>query len=510
MNNGEACVAQTRILASRARYDEVVDALADAVGGDRRSATRSTRRPRSARCSPSRQRDRVEGYIAKGRDEGARLVTGGGRPAGFDKGWYVEPTIFADVDNTMTIAQEEIFGPVLSVIPYDDVDDAVRIANDSDYGLSGSVWTVRPAGGRRRRASGAHRHLRRQRHGHGLLVAVRWLQGLGPRSRARPRGPRRVPRVEDHRPARRASNLPERTRSLRVDVADVAPAGVQTLAVDIHLPERIGDTTGRVLLRARRRDVTRVLRPAATARRSATSAWCGTWSTAASWWSRSTHPAVGESDVPDDGYTLTPDVVADVNAHAFDQVLRALARRDPHRRRALRRRVADRRAAGTPPHLRRARPLRLRSRWPRAVRAHARRSATRRAAIVELTRAALRRPAARRWVHVDVAVPARRHGRAAGGARRARLGEEPAARRGRAHVDDPGQRRRRDGRGRRAGVPRRSASTTSPAIRTPSRRASRLPRLHAVRAARAPATTTTSRPTARCSGTAWPRGPRQV
>jgi aldehyde dehydrogenase (NAD+) len=146
MNNGEACVAQTRILASRARYGEVVDAIATAADAMKVGDPLD---PETA-VGPmfaSRHRDRVEGYIAKGRDEGARVVTGGGRPAGFDKGWYVEPTIFADVDNTMTIAQEEIFGPVLSVIPYDDVDDAVRIANDSEYGLSGSVWTGDPQAG---------------------------------------------------------------------------------------------------------------------------------------------------------------------------------------------------------------------------------------------------------------------------------------------------------------------------------------------------------------------------
>ncbi len=89
-----------------------------------------------------RQQERVEKYIALGQEEGARVVLGGnGMPDGLDRGWYVRPTVFADVDNRMRIAQEEIFGPVLSVIPYDDVDDAVRIANDSDYGLAGTVWT---------------------------------------------------------------------------------------------------------------------------------------------------------------------------------------------------------------------------------------------------------------------------------------------------------------------------------------------------------------------------------
>jgi aldehyde dehydrogenase (NAD+) len=140
MNNGQACVAQTRILASRDRYAEVRDALAEAVGAYRVGDPLDP----ETQCGPlvaERQRDRVEGYIAKGKSDGATLVVGGGRPSGFDKGWYVEPTLFADVDNSMTIAQEEIFGPVLSLIPYDSEDDAIAIANDSDYGLSGTVWT---------------------------------------------------------------------------------------------------------------------------------------------------------------------------------------------------------------------------------------------------------------------------------------------------------------------------------------------------------------------------------
>ncbi len=82
-----------------------------------------------------------------GRDAGARVVTGGGRPDGQDKGWYVQPTLFADVDNGMRIAREEIFGPVLCVIPYETVDDAVDIANDSPFGLCGAVWTADPQQG---------------------------------------------------------------------------------------------------------------------------------------------------------------------------------------------------------------------------------------------------------------------------------------------------------------------------------------------------------------------------
>ncbi len=140
MNSGQACVAQTRILASRRRYDEVVEALVAAVEevkvGDPMD-------PQTF-CGPlvaARQRDRVEGYIRAGKQEGARVATGGGRPAGLPHGWYVQPTVFTGVDNTMRIAREEIFGPVIAVIPYDTPEDALRIANDSDYGLSGSVWT---------------------------------------------------------------------------------------------------------------------------------------------------------------------------------------------------------------------------------------------------------------------------------------------------------------------------------------------------------------------------------
>ncbi|WP_086561141.1 aldehyde dehydrogenase [Streptomyces africanus] len=141
MNNGQACVAQTRILLPRSRYDEFADALAAAAGaltvGDPLDPATQVG-PLVAR----RQQRRNLDYIRIGQEEGAKILTGGGRPAGLDRGWYVEPTLFGDVDNSMRIAREEIFGPVICLLPYDDESDAVKIANDSDYGLSGSVWTA--------------------------------------------------------------------------------------------------------------------------------------------------------------------------------------------------------------------------------------------------------------------------------------------------------------------------------------------------------------------------------
>lgn len=139
MNNGQACAAQTRILAPRSRYDEVADALAAMVSG----LTVGDPADYGTEIGPMaarRQQERVENYIRIGQDEGAKLLTGGlTRP--HDQGWYVAPTVFADVSNSMRIAREEIFGPVLVLIPYNDEDDAITIANDSDYGLGGSVWT---------------------------------------------------------------------------------------------------------------------------------------------------------------------------------------------------------------------------------------------------------------------------------------------------------------------------------------------------------------------------------
>ena len=145
-NNGQVCAAQTRILVPRGSADVVVDALVDHV---RTLVVGDPRAPETdiGPVVSARQRDRVEGYVREGAAGGAQLVCGGGRPVGLDGGFYVEPTLFADVDNASRIAREEVFGPVLTVIPYRDVDHAVALANDSPFGLSGSVWTADPERG---------------------------------------------------------------------------------------------------------------------------------------------------------------------------------------------------------------------------------------------------------------------------------------------------------------------------------------------------------------------------
>ena len=147
MNSGQACVAQTRVLVPASRYEEFTHSLATMVS----SLVVGDPSDPATEVGPlvaQRQQARVRDYIAEGRREGATLLVGGDeQPAGLDRGWYVRPTLFTDVKNSMRIAQEEIFGPVLSVIPYADDEDAVRIANDSPYGLSGSVWTADAARG---------------------------------------------------------------------------------------------------------------------------------------------------------------------------------------------------------------------------------------------------------------------------------------------------------------------------------------------------------------------------
>ncbi len=141
MNSGQTCSALTRMLVPRARLAEVEEkAKAAAAGfapGDSLAATTML-----GPLASAIQRDRVRGYIEKGIKEGAKLVTGGAEaPEGLEKGYFVQPTVFSDVTTDMTIAQEEIFGPVLSIIPYDTEEEAIAIANDSIYGLSGGVWS---------------------------------------------------------------------------------------------------------------------------------------------------------------------------------------------------------------------------------------------------------------------------------------------------------------------------------------------------------------------------------
>ncbi|MGH3556552.1 MAG: aldehyde dehydrogenase [Mycobacterium sp.] len=138
--SGQVCSSLTRIVVTQTRHDELVEALSGVLSqvriGDPFDST-----TQMGPLVASRQRDRVEGYIAKGLSEGAKLATGGGRPKHLERGWYVEPTVFANVDNFSTIAQEEIFGPVLSVIPVRDEQQAIAVANDTIYGLNASVFT---------------------------------------------------------------------------------------------------------------------------------------------------------------------------------------------------------------------------------------------------------------------------------------------------------------------------------------------------------------------------------
>ena len=145
-NNGQTCVAQTRILVPQRRYSEITEALVERVRalhvGDPLDSQNEI-----GPLVTQRQQDRVQGYIATGLAEGAKIAIGGGRPKAQTKGWFVEPTIFVEANNSMRIAQEEIFGPVVVVLPYADEEEAIAIANDSIYGLGGTVWTADQAHG---------------------------------------------------------------------------------------------------------------------------------------------------------------------------------------------------------------------------------------------------------------------------------------------------------------------------------------------------------------------------
>ena len=153
-NSGQTCSAWTRMLVPRARQAEAID-LAKAQLAKLTVGDPFDPKTRLGPLVSAAQRDSVLGYIERGKQEGAEIVAGGGRPSSLSKGFYVEPTVFANVRNQMDIAQEEIFGPVLAIIPYDSDDEAIRIANDSIYGLAGGVW-----GGTQERAMQVARRLR--------------------------------------------------------------------------------------------------------------------------------------------------------------------------------------------------------------------------------------------------------------------------------------------------------------------------------------------------------------
>ena len=139
LNSGQACAAGTRLLVPKSRLDAVKQAIRDAMRAFRSAILRIPRRPSDRWCR-RQQYERVQSYIRKGIEEGAEVLVGGeGHPDGLDAGYFMKPTVFVNVNNDMTIAQEEIFGPVLSVIAYDSEDDAIRIANDSKYGLHAAV-----------------------------------------------------------------------------------------------------------------------------------------------------------------------------------------------------------------------------------------------------------------------------------------------------------------------------------------------------------------------------------
>jgi acyl-CoA reductase-like NAD-dependent aldehyde dehydrogenase len=142
LNSGQTCSAHTRMLVPRAKHDEAVS-IAKAAAESFKPGSPTDPKTRLGPLVSKTQQERVRGYIKKGVAEGATLVTGGPeQPEGLPKGYYVKPTVFANVKNSMTIAQEEIFGPVLCIIPYDTEEDAIKIANDTVYGLAGGVWSA--------------------------------------------------------------------------------------------------------------------------------------------------------------------------------------------------------------------------------------------------------------------------------------------------------------------------------------------------------------------------------
>ena len=140
-HGGQGCAMLSRMLLPRSRYDEGIEILEASFRGVPYGDPTDPSNIQGPQIN-ARQRERILSYFESAREEGARIVVGGGRPAHLDKGYFVEPTLIADVDNSMRVAREEIFGPALVVIPFEDDDDAVRIANDNEYGLSGAVTSA--------------------------------------------------------------------------------------------------------------------------------------------------------------------------------------------------------------------------------------------------------------------------------------------------------------------------------------------------------------------------------
>jgi aldehyde dehydrogenase (NAD+) len=145
-SQGESCVCMSRILAPRSRYDEIAARLTDAFKALKVGDPHEDDTVVGPLISDA-HRQRVLGYVKKAVEEGATVATGGKVPEHLDKGWYVEPTLLTNVSNDMTVAQEEIFGPVIALIPFENEEDAIRIANDSRFGLAGCVFTADPARG---------------------------------------------------------------------------------------------------------------------------------------------------------------------------------------------------------------------------------------------------------------------------------------------------------------------------------------------------------------------------
>ena len=217
---GQGCALTTRLLVPREKYAEAVESAKGAMA----SFAPTDPNDPGAFCGPvisAAQRERIEGYIALAAREGGTIEIGGGRPTGegFDRGFWVEPTLISGLDNSARVAQEEIFGPVLVIIPHDGDADAIRIANDSPYGLSGAGH--RPGARREGRVRHPHRHPRRQRR---PVVrrgrSVRRLQAVRHRPRDGPCGLRGVSRDQVRRHpglSRRPQNPQHRNHFQEID-----------------------------------------------------------------------------------------------------------------------------------------------------------------------------------------------------------------------------------------------------------------------------------------------------